>query len=265
MMKQTIRIVATLLLLMGLGTTSMLAHATGDRQTTSYSFHNFTALKVSGVASVFFTQADNYSITVEESDNPNLETIVEENGQTLVIKTKTKREGIGNASSPVIRITAPRLTSVKTSGAAKLSVERLKTNDLSLDFSGAAKARFKDVDCKTLTVDASGAVHVSTGKVNCASLKIDVSGACKLKTKVEAKGNGRLKFSGASQSNIDFKGDRLDLSSSGAGKLDLHVDCKTLVATNSGAAKVNISGTADDTQIDASGVAKINTSGLNQY
>ena len=264
-MKQTFRIVVALLLLMGLHSASMLARTNGERQTSSYSFHNFTALSVSGVAHVFFTQADNYSITVEESDNPDLETIVEESGHTLVVKTKNKKDRMGNASSPVIRITAPKLTGIKTSGATKLSVERLETSDLSLDFSGVAKARFMDVICQTLSIGASGSAHVSTGKVNCTSLKVGASGACKMKMQVEAKGNGRMTFSGASQSDIDFKGDRLELASSGAGKHNLHVDCKSLVATNSGAGKVNISGTADETKIDASGVAKINTSGLNQY
>lgn len=264
-MKQTFRIVVALVLLMGLHSASMLASTSGERQTSSYSFHNFTALSVSGVAHVFFTQADNYSITVEESDNPNLETIVEENGHTLVVKTKNKKEKMGNASSPVIRITAPKLISVKTAGATKLSVERLKTNDLSLDFGGVAKARFMDVNCQALSIEASGSAHISTGKVNCTSLKIGTTGACKVKMQVETNGNGSMTFSGASQSNIDFKGNRLELSSSGAGKHDLHVECKSLVATNSGAGKVNISGTADETSIDASGVTKINTSGLNQY
>lgn len=264
-MKQTIRIVAALMLLMGIYSASMLASTTGERQTSSYSFHNFTALSVSGVAHVFFTQADNYSITVEESDNPNLETIVEESGHTLVVKTKNKKDRMGSASSPVIRITAPKLTGVKMSGATKLSVERLETSDLSLDFSGVGKARFMDVHSQALSIGVSGAAHISTGKVNCSSLKVSASGACKMKMQVETNGDGRMTFSGASQSNIDFKGDRLELTSSGAGKHDLHVDCKSLVATNSGAGKVNVSGTADETKIDVSGAAKINTSGLNQY
>ena len=106
--------------------------------------------------------------------------------------------------------------------------------------------------------------NISTGMVACKSLKVNCSGACNIKTTADAEGDATLTFSGASNGTISFTGNTFKLASSGAGKLNLHVDCLQLIASNSGAAKVSISGTADKTTIKATGVSKINTAELNK-
>ncbi len=247
-MKQTIRFSVMLLLFLGFCLNSLLARTDNNRQTVSYNFHNFTDLEVSGVATVYFTQSNNYSITVTEGNNPILKTIIEKSGKKLIVRKKDSENvsvSCGDSDLPIVYITAPHLNAIKSSGLVHVNVKSLKTDDFNLNISGAA--------------------NVAVENVQCSSLNIKGSGISKLKIQVEAKGNAKLMFSGASHNDVTFKGEHLDLNSSGVGNINLIVDCKSLTASNSGASNVNISGTADDTKIKGSGVAKINTSGLNCF
>lgn len=246
-MKQTIRFSVMLLLFLGICLNSLQARTDNNRLTVSYNFHNFTDLEVSGVATVYFTQANNYSITVIESNNPSLKTIIEKSGKKLIVKNASENVNVSVSDSdlPIVHITAPHLSTINSSGLVHVNVKSLKTDDFNLNISGAA--------------------NVSVEKVLCSSLNIKGSGISKLKIQAEAKGDAKLKFSGASHNDVTFKGEHLDLNSSGVGNINLTVDCKRLTASNSGASKVNISGTADDTKIKGSGVAQINTSGLNRF
>ena len=265
-MRQTTHFLATLLFMVGLAVTCQ-ARQHNDRQVTTYDFVDFQQLQVSGIVEVHFTQSNRYSISVEESANPNLMTKVEKKGKALCIWTENKKKNIrlDKDDKPIVHITAPKLNELRQSGATKATVAgKLETDALSIYVSGACKCQFNSIYCADMTISSSGASNVSTGKVMCNSLKVNCSGACNIKTNAEAEGNATLTFSGASNGTISFTGNTLKLASSGAGKLDLHVDCLQLIASNSGAAKVSISGTADKTTVKATGVSKINTAELNK-
>ena len=265
-MRQTTHFLATLLFMVGLAATCQ-ARQNNDRQVTTYDFVDFQQLQVSGIVEVHFTQDKHYSISVEESTNPDLMTMVKQKGETLCIWTEKKKKNIrlDKDDKPIVHITAPKLNELRQSGATKTTVSgKLETDAFSIFASGACKCQFGSIYCTDMVISSSGASNISTGMVMCNSLKVNCSGACNIKTNAEAEGNATLTFSGASNGTISFTGNTLKLASSGAGKLNLHVDCLQLIASNSGAAKVSISGTADKTTIKATGVSKINTAELNK-
>ena len=265
-MRQTTHFMATLLLMVGLAATCQ-ARPHNDRVTTTYKVQDFQQLQVSGIVEVHFNQGKHYSIRVEESANPNLKTKVVKKGKTLCIWTENKKKNIrlNKNDKPVVYITAPKLNELRQSGATRTTVTgNLETDALSINVSGACKCQFGSIYCTDMVISSSGASNISTGMVACKSLKVNCSGACNIKTTADAEGDATLTFSGASNGTISFTGNTLKLASSGAGKLNLHVDCLQLIASNSGAAKVSISGTADKTTIKATGVSKINTAELNK-
>ncbi len=134
---------------------------------------------------------------------------------------------------------------------------------LRLDCSGASKLNFGKVRCESLRGVLSGASNLTLAANVDGSIDLDNSGACKQYLQLVGK-TLKMESSGATNSEISFKGGSADVSCSGAGKVQLDVDCKELKASNSGASKFTISGTADKTDIDASGVAKIDTKQLNK-
>lgn len=90
-MRQTTHFLATLLFMVGLAATCQ-ARQNNDRQVTTYDFVDFQQLQVSGIVEVHFTQDKHYSISVEESTNPDLMTMVKKKGETLCIWTEIKKE-----------------------------------------------------------------------------------------------------------------------------------------------------------------------------
>ncbi len=264
-MKHLHQFVSILLLLMVAQVSDVTAGNAVQPKITTYDFKSFNSLLVSGSVKVYFTQGKNYSIKVEESNSPYLKTIVELKGQVLSVKTKNTRRISMNSSSPIVRITAPQLVGVSTSGAVTVYLGTLKTTSLSINTSGASKLFFNDVACTKMQIGCSGASKMNTGKISCQSVNLNSSGACELNMTIVNNKIVEMLFSGASKSTLSYQGETLKMWSSGAGKINLTVDCKKLEAHNSGAAKVVIKGTADNTEIKSSGVSKINTSGLNQF
>ena len=264
-MKQISHFTLSLLAVLLLIATDIQAKTLVERKTTTYSLENFNALRISGIVKLYFTQSNSYSITVEESPTPDLVTVVGKKGGTLVVQTKSKMKSMTNVVSPIVHIKAPKLSDIHTSGAVTVVLSNLSAENLTVVTSGASKLFLKDVKCNSMQMNTSGASDMTTGTVRCKQLKLGGSGASKLNMTIADNDAAVLLFSGASKGVISYKGNSLELKSSGAGKINLTVDCKKLKAVNSGAAKVTVSGTADDTTINSSGVSKINTSKLNQY
>lgn len=266
-MRQKHYLFVVLVMFLALHTTGMFAGNKVVRKVNTYNYKDFTSLRISGFPKVYFTQGNNYSIRVEESTSPHVKTIVKKNGQILTIETKSLKKNLSNVDAPVVRITAPMLNAIHSSGAVSLNamMSSLKTSQLDISTSGASKVFLKEVTCNSMKIACSGASSMNLGVVRCPSIKINGSGANKLKMSIVGNENTSMMFSGASKGEINYQGDSLQISSSGAGKLDIKVDCKYLKAYNSGAAKMTISGTADHTEIKSSGASKINTSELNKY
>lgn len=254
-----------------------------DDPVTPYDIDNFSEISLGGIVHAVIKQGEGFDVRVTESTNPKIKTLVEKKGSTLEVYTKTKEKSIHRDDAPTVYITLPSIKGVRGSGATTMTLSNLTAGDMSVDLSGASSATFGDMECGGLRLDCSGASKLNFGKVRCESLRgvltgasnltlaanvngsidLDNSGACKQYLQLVGK-TLKMDSSGATNSEISFKGGSADVSCSGAGKIQLDVDCEELKASNSGASKFTISGTADKTDIDASGVAKINTKELNK-
>ena len=253
-------------------------------QSTVYNFRDFTNVSASGSVMVVITQGDHYSISVKESKDPNLLTVVEKRGQTLHVYTKNKKRSSKNSSSPTVSITMPRLNDLTASGATKVSLGNLTTGDFSATTSGASHLIMGRMACGAMKLTLSGASELKTDHLAVGSLQLQMSGASSIKTDIQCKGDASMQCSGATSQDLTlkahaltiansgaakchmvFSGGSINARNSGAGKMKLDVDCEFLQAKNSGAADFVIKGTADRTDIDLSGTSKINTSALNKY
>lgn len=253
-------------------------------QSTGYNFRDFTNVSASGSVMVVITQGDHYSISVKESKDPNLLTVVEKRGQTLHVYTKNKKRSSKNSSSPTVSITMPRLNGLTASGASEITLGNLTTGDFSATTSGASHLTMGRMACGAMKLTMSGASELKTGSMAVGSLQLQMSGASSVKADIQCKGDASMQCSGASSQDLTlkahaltiansgaakchmvFSGGSVNARNSGAGKMKLDVDCEFLQAKNSGAADFVIKGTADRTDIDLSGASKINTSALNKY
>jgi len=109
-------------------------------------------------------------------------------------------------------ISVESLKSIDLSGACKINVENIKTDDFTVDVSGACKGTLSG-NVENLTLDLSGATKLNTVELKAKNLNIDMSGASKLEVHCEnsftADGSGASKiivYGDPKTTKTDFSG-----------------------------------------------------------
>jgi hypothetical protein len=158
----------------------------------------FTSVDVSGVFQVEIVSGKDYSVEVQADDNilPLIETNV--SGSTLQIDLKDKAS---TRSDMVVRITAPNIERVETTGASKVTASGIKNDSFSINTTGASKV-YLTGETANLDIDVTGASLVDAEQLNAAIANIQASGASKINVNVsgelhsEASGASRIVYSG---------------------------------------------------------------------
>jgi putative autotransporter adhesin-like protein len=160
---------------------------------------DFKSLDVGGVFRVEVTAQKDFKVEVESDDNllPFIKTDVREG--TLHIETDKR---LRSNSPIVVRISAPDIENLETSGASNISIENIKNARLGLDSSGASKVSVQG-ETSVLVVDVSGASRIDAGSLSAGTAKVDASGATNVAVNVadelnaNATGASRIIYSGA--------------------------------------------------------------------
>ena len=203
----------------------------------------FTGVNVSGAVQVILLQSQDslfYSVTARGNEKC-LEAynIYVKDGK-LIAQQKhdtSKITGMIVGESPRITLTVsvPRLNDVELSGACILRQNSTfhQRQCFFVHASGASEVRFADFETDMLIMNLSGASEVDMEKVNCiGGLQIDASGAADI------------------DGNITSQ--TLVASVSGAGDVDLYIDCSSDVSIHaSGAADIELRGRCATLQVDA--------------
>jgi hypothetical protein len=173
----------------------------------------FREVEVSGVFQVEIVAGKDYSVEVQADDN--ILTLIETkvNGETLQIELA---QSIKPKSEMIVRISAPNIERIQSSGAAKITASGIKNEQFSIDTSGASKINLSGETAK-LDIDVSGASKIDAEQLSAAAVNIDSSGASKIA--VNATNEIRTQASGASV--ITYTGDpkTVDNHASGASSI----------------------------------------------
>ncbi len=165
----------------------------GNVVTESRDLSGFKAVEVGGVFDVEIVAQKEFSVQVEGDDNL-LELIkTEVRGDTLKIRGE-KRFSTQNRIK--IRIGAPDIESVDTSGASTLSLSNVNNDALRIESSGASKIKVNG-ETKELVIDISGASKVEGSDLKAVNANVDASGACRVSLFVS--GDLKADLSGASK------------------------------------------------------------------
>lgn len=133
-------------------------------QTESREVEKFTALKISGLAEVIITQANEQKLVVKVSGMPITDVVTTVENETLTITTK----GFHRGESVQVFVNYSQLNSISTSGSAELtSTNTLNTQHMSITTNGAG-------DIKDLTIKAD-TLKVSINDSGNAHLDVDVN------------------------------------------------------------------------------------------
>jgi hypothetical protein len=173
----------------------------------------FNEVEVSGVFQVEIVAGKEYSVEIQADDNilPLIQTKV--HGETLQIELE---QSVKPRSEMIVRLTAPNIERVRSSGAAKINASGIKNEQFSVDTSGASKITLSGETAK-LNIDVSGASKIDAEQLSASAVNIDSSGASKIA--VNAANEIRTEASGASV--ITYTGDpkTVDNHASGASSI----------------------------------------------
>lgn len=186
----------------------------GNIKTEKRDIGAFASVDVSGAYEVEIVCQKQPGIEVEGDDNilPLVQTYVKNN--TLYI---TSERGF-NVRKPIkVRVTTGNLEGLNSSGASKITLDGVKSEQLRIETSGASKINAAG-ETKNLEIESSGASTVDVGDLHAARVKVSLSGA------------GHANVYASEEVNADV---------SGAASVTYHGEPKVVNKSVSGAGSVN--------------------------
>ena len=231
--------------------------------TKEYNLTGFSGLKVNHAVIVYYTQANEYSVKVEATDEEQLKKLKVEVSSGMLVISYEKQKKNNNNKTLTFYISSPDMNRIDNKGLLTFETERLKTNDFSLQSNGVLRMNPKQVSCTNATCNLTGVTSLDF-QLDAKSLDFKSKGVTNGEMKVKAD-NLDISSSGVDNIEFDFKGQEVKIKKSGTGTISLEVDCQHLEASNSGVGKIVVSGTADSTSIQNSGITKIDVSKLNKF
>jgi len=182
----------------------------GNVQNETRHVADFDAIEVGGVFDVEVVAQKEFSVEIEADDNLLQFIRTEVKGGTLEISTD---KSISPKNAIRVRISAPDIDKVQTSGASKLSLSNVKNDSLKVYASGASKLKV-DGETRDLEIELSGASKIEAESLKAENVDVDGSGASCVSVNVS--GDLKADLSGASKVTYTGNPRNLEKSTSGA-------------------------------------------------
>lgn len=185
----------------------------GNPASETRSVEGFTTVEVGGVFQVEIVAQKDFSVQVEADDNllEHIKTEVESG----ILKIETEVP-ITSQSAMRVRISAPNIERMESSGVSKISIADLKNSAFDLDSSGASKITITGETAR-LNVQLSGASSLDGAGFTATEADVNVSGASH--TSVNVIESLRAEASGASRVNYSGNPKSVEKNSSGASSI----------------------------------------------
>ena len=216
----------------------------GEIVSDSRSVSGFSNIDQQTAANVIISQSDEYSVTVEASDN--LQEIIETKvrGDLLIIDTKNGK-CISGHEEITVYVTLPDLRRAIVSGSGDMRISgTLNVDKLDLVISGSGNIENSgDLNVDNLDIDISGSGNVDIFDANIDQYDIDISGSGDIDLSGESTaGEGEINISGSGDIDLlNYVTSGLSIRISGSGNIFTHV-IDYLSVNISGSGNVNYKG-----------------------
>ena len=148
----------------------------GNITTKSFDVSEFTSIDASSAFEIDVAVGESQSVEIKTDENLIKYVKVFVKNNTLYLETKNNVNIDGNLKA-IISVNS--LNGVDLSGACKINVENIKSENFRVDVSGACKGSLSG-KVENLNLDLSGATKFNTVDLKAKNLNIDISGASKL-------------------------------------------------------------------------------------
>lgn len=183
------------------------SHKSGNPVTKELNGVAFEYLDINSFFTVRLTQSEQYKvkITVSERFEHNLISEIKDNKLFIAIRTHNERFSEKENDIAMVEISAPSFKGVELSGAVNMTLEgNWELETASADLSGATKLTANKMKIKELSIEQSGASHIDA-RLTVDKLAVDNSGASHLTLRSLYNQTGKaacIDVSGASHVNL---------------------------------------------------------------
>lgn len=234
---RTLVVAAAALLIIGGLAGCTLERGSGQIETVERDVTGFERIELEGSGRLEIVQGRTEGVSVTADDNLLEYITTEVEGDTLIISTVNRRNGmlltIWPTEDPVFRVEVKDLTKISIAGSADTRVDALETPELEVDVSGSGSLDIRELDTDRFEFGVSG-----TGEATVAGRADEV--------RIDVSGSGD--FDGT-----DLESERAEVSISGSGDAILWVS-EDLEVDVSGSGSVDYYGSPSvDQQVSGSG------------
>lgn len=208
--------------------------------------NGFERIEVYGSPTVFYTQADSFSVRLDGPENVVKEILTAVEGNTLTVRNKGKigivNISVGSVGDVKVYVSSPDLIGVQLYGSGDFKSEsHLDTDDMRIMLRGSGDIEFSDIICDNCTSELVGSGDLKIKRLKAFSSSISLVGSGDVSvsqwdvadTDIHLKGSGdvdvrfvegckRAKCNLVGSGDIKLKGhvESLEKHKSGSGDID---------------------------------------------
>lgn len=208
------------------------AESGGPTVSRSYNIGRFTQIEVAGPYDVEVRTGANPSVSARGSEKLLERTVVEVQGDKLVIKPQQRNNWFGGFSThgkATFAVTVPQLTGASIAGSGDIKIDHVQGDRFAGDVAGSGSLNVTALDVQTLKLAIAGSGGVKAGAGRAQSAEYEIAGSGDVDAGAVQAQQAKVSIMGSGSVKAQAKG-TADVSIMGSGDVDV-----------SGGAKCNVS------------------------
>ena len=168
----------------------------------------FEEIDISGSPTVYFAQADTFSVKVVGPEGYVEDILTEVKGKTLTVRNRGKI-GIINIhmdyDGAAVYVTSPDLTAVRLNGSGDfISRQRLDTDKMQITLRGSGDMDFSDIICDRCITDLTGSGDIDIDRLEAQRSDITLIGSGDIEVKQWRVDNTDISLRGSGDIKVEF-------------------------------------------------------------
>lgn len=208
-------LMAGCVLALGLGMTSCVTKwetsklSPGEQITENRGLKGFETIRINGSPTVYYTQADSFSVVVKGPKNIVADILTEVEDKQLTVRNRGKI-GVLNISvfdddEVGVYVTSPDLTALHLNGSGDFEAsERVDTDNMSIVLRGSGDVNFEDIICDHCTTELIGSGDIEIDRLEAQTSDVSLIGSGDIKMKQWNVQTTGVALKGSGDITIDF-------------------------------------------------------------
>lgn len=218
----------------------------GPRVTVARHLKGFERIAVKGSPTVWYTQADSFSVRVEGPEDLVDNILTEVEDKTLTVRNRGKMGIVnfslgGRSEKLVVHVTSPDLVGVEVSGSGDFRSERrVDTDRMQIQLRGSGDIDFRDIICDRCEVSLIGSGDVEVDRLESRSTDVSLVGSGDVELKQWRVDDTQLALKGSGDISVNFvEGcQRVKCQLAGSGDISLNGSVRQIDQTKSGSGSI---------------------------